>query len=149
VSEVTTQRIPDTIRPPIPAMDRYTRFFWEGASDRKLLILRCQKCGTYIHLPRPVCRVCQSFDLSPEEVSGRATLYSYTITYKAFHPFFVDRVPYVVAAVELAEQAGLRLVSNLVDIDEAAIEFGMPLTVDFEELDPELTVPVFRKAPVR
>jgi uncharacterized OB-fold protein len=139
-------RISDSVRPPIPVPDRYTGFFWQGASDRKLLILRCQKCGTYIHLPRPVCRVCQSFDLSPEEVSGRGTLYSYTITYKAFHPFFVDRVPYVIAVVDLAEQAGLRLVSNLVGVDQAAIEFGMPLQVDFEELDPDLTIPVFRPA---
>jgi uncharacterized OB-fold protein len=112
-----------------------------------LLILRCQNCGTYIHLPRPVCRVCHSFDLTPGEVSGRGTLYSYTVTYKPFHPFFVDRVPYVVAVVELAEQAGLRIVSNLVGIDEGAIEFGMPLQVDFEELDTELTLPVFRPAP--
>jgi uncharacterized OB-fold protein len=131
----------------MPVPDRYTRFFWEGTSERKLLILRCQNCGTYIHLPRPVCRVCHSFDLAPEEVSGRGTLYSYTVTYKPFHPFFVDRVPYVVAVVELAEQGGLRIVSNLVGVDESAIEFGMPLQVDFEELDPELTVPVFRPAP--
>jgi uncharacterized protein len=146
VSELTTERMPETVRPPIPVADRYTGFFWEGARDRKLLILRCQKCGTFIHLPRPVCRVCQSFDLAPEQVSGRGTLYTYTVTQKAFHPFFVDRMPYIVAVVELAEQAGLRLVSNLVDVNEPDITFGMPLIVDFEVLDPELTIPVFRTA---
>jgi uncharacterized OB-fold protein len=130
----------------MPVPDRYTAFFWDGASDRRLLILRCQKCGTFIHLPRPVCRMCHSFDLQPEEVSGRGTLYSYTVTHKPFHPFFVDRVPYVIAVVDLAEQPGLRLVSNLVDVEESEIKFGMALQVDFEQLDSELTIPVFRPA---
>src|SRR5437660_3329888 len=146
MSEVTRERMIDSARPPIPVPDRYTEFFWRGARERKLLILRCQRCGTYIHLPRPVCRACRSFDLEPEEVSGQGSLYTYTVTYRAFHPFFVDRVPYVLAVVELVEQAGLRMVSTLVGVEEASIEFGMPVQVEFEELDAELTLPVFRPA---
>jgi len=111
------------------------------------MILRCQRCGTYIHLPRPVCRACQSLELAPAEVSGRATLYSYTETWKAVHPFYVDRIPYLLATVELAEQPGLMLLSNIAaGVDAAQLSFGMALQVEFEQLSPELTIPVFAPA---
>ena len=126
--------------------DPLTAFFFNGARAGELLIQRCQSCGTYIHLPRPVCRVCHSFDLHGEAVSGRASLYTYTVTNKAFHPFFVDRLPYIVATVELVEQPKLHLITNLVGIDETDVQFGMALEVDFETLSPDLTIPVFRPA---
>ncbi len=126
--------------------DLCTTFFYEGSQVRELRILRCQNCGFYIHLPRPICRNCQSFDLKGEVVSGKATLYTYTVATKPFHPFFVDRVPYIVATVALAEQPKLHLISNLVGIDEANVKIGMDLEVDFEVLSDTLTIPVFRAA---
>jgi uncharacterized OB-fold protein len=132
--------------PPLPLTDALTEPFWAGARDGKLVIQRCRRCGLYIHLPRPVCRRCQSMELSHEEVSGRGTVYSFTETHKAFHPFFVDRVPYLVAVIDLEEQPGLRLLSNLVEIAEPDVRFGMPVTVAFEQLGPELTIPVFAPA---
>jgi uncharacterized OB-fold protein len=132
--------------PPAVPDDPLTNFFWEGAHAGELRIQRCQTCGTYIHLPRPVCRNCRGFDLAGEPVSGRATLYSYTVTHKPFHPFYVDRVPYTVATVELAEQAGLQLLTRLVDIDDSRIEIGMALQVTFERLSADLTIPVFTAA---
>lgn len=131
--------------PPLPD-DPLTAFFWEGSRNHELRIQRCQSCGTYIHLPRPVCRNCQSFDLAGEKVSGRATLYSFTETYKAFHPFFVSRVPYLVATVALVEQPHLHLLSMLVGIDEPDVRIGMELEVGFEEFADGYVVPVFHPA---
>ena len=131
--------------PPPVASDPLTDFFWAGAREGRLMIQRCRACGTYIHLPRPVCRACRSFDLAPEQVSGRGTVYSFTETHRPFHPYFVDRVPYLLVAVELEEQAGLRVLSNLVQVDGDA-RIGMAVEVDFEWLSPELAIPVFRPA---
>jgi uncharacterized OB-fold protein len=131
--------------PPIPD-DSTTNFFWQAARRHELHIQRCRACGTFIHMPRPVCRGCGSFDLGPERVSGRATLYSWTRTFKAFHPYFVDKLPYVVATVTLAEQEGLQLQTNLVDVDDADVAIGMALEVDFRELAPGYVLPVFRPA---
>ncbi len=131
--------------PPPIEIDSTTAFFWEGTRAGELRILRCQSCGTYIHLPRPICRACQSFDLAPEQVSGRGTLYAVTQTFKAFHPFFVDRVPYLLATVELVEQPGLMLLSNLVGIDEPDVRIGMDVEVRFEDLG-AYTIPVFAPA---
>lgn len=130
--------------PPPIFDDQVTAFFWEGVRAGELRIQRCQTCGTYIHLPRPVCRNCQSFDLAGEKVSGRGTVYSFTQTFKAFHPFFVDRVPYLLATIELAEQPHLLMLSNLVGIDEPNVRFGMEVEVAFEELAEGYVIPVFK-----
>ena len=93
-----------------------------------------------------MCRFCQSTDLAGEPVSGRATLYSWTIAVQAFHPFWIDRLPYTIATVELVEQSGLMFASQIVGCDEASLRAGMPLEVVFEQIAPGLTVPFFRPA---
>jgi uncharacterized OB-fold protein len=130
----------------MPVADALTEPFWAGVREGRLVIQRCQNCGWYVHLPRPVCPRCRSFDLAYEPVSGRGTLYSYTETYRPFHPFFVDRVPFLVAVIELAEQTGLRFVSNLTGISEPDVHFDMAVEVHFERLSDELTIPVFAPA---
>ncbi len=132
---------------PIPAPDATTQFFWDGVARHELWIQRCRHCRHYIHYPKILCRYCQSEDLAGERVSGRATLYSWTIAVQPFLPFYVDRIPYTVATVELVEQAGLMFLSQIVDCAERDLRIGMPLEVVFEELAPDLTLPFFRPAP--
>ena len=90
--------------------------------------------------------MCHSFDLAGERVSGLGTVYSYTQTYKAFHPFFVDRIPFVLATIALVEQPLLQIVSNLVGIEEPDIRTDMQVRVAFEELAPGFVIPVFTPA---
>jgi uncharacterized OB-fold protein len=82
-------------------------------------------------------------ELTPSPVSGDAFLYSFTITRKAFHPWFVDKVPYVIAVVELTEQKSLRMVSNVVDCPTEEINVGMDLRLVFREISPGVTLPQF------
>jgi uncharacterized OB-fold protein len=133
-------------RPVLPLPDKLTAFFWEGAHRGQLMILRCEACGFYVHWPRPICKRCQSFQLRPEEVSGRGVLYSYTVGVQAFHPWFDARVPYILGVVELEEQPNLRLVTNLVGCQEAEVRIGMALQVQFEQLTAEISLPVFGPA---
>lgn len=64
--------------------------------------------------------------------SGRGTIFAFTIARQAFHESFADRVPYVLALVELEEQAGLRVLSNIVGPDQAALASGAPVELVFE-----------------
>jgi uncharacterized OB-fold protein len=132
--------------PPLPQPDTLTQFFWDGVAAGELRIQRCQSCGHYIHYPKVLCRYCQSDDLRGERVSGRATLYTWTVAVQPFHPFYVDRVPYLVATVELVEEPGLMFLTQLVECTEDDLHIGMPLEVTFVELHPELTLPFFRPA---
>jgi uncharacterized OB-fold protein len=76
-------------------------------------------------------------------VSGRATLYSFTVNHQ---PWDGDVEPYVIGMVEIDDQPDIRLMTNIVGIEPAEVRIGMPLEVVFEEHDP-VYLPLFR--PVR
>lgn len=115
--------------PPTTSAD--TEFFWNGLRDNKLLIQRCKGCGTLRHPPRPMCPHCRSLEWEAVESSGRGTVYSYVMPHEPRFPFF--EYPYVVALVELEE--GIRVVSNLTDIDPTDVTVGMPVEVYFQSFD--------------
>jgi uncharacterized OB-fold protein len=73
-------------------------------------------------------------------------VHTFTIARRATHPGFADRVPYVIAIVELAE--GPQLTTNIVGCSPDAVHIGMDLVVDFDDLedDEATSVPVFRPA---
>jgi hypothetical protein len=52
----------------------------------------------------------------------------------------------VYATVELVEQAGLRVITNVVDCPFDVLRAGMALQVAFTKLSDELTIPQFRPA---
>jgi uncharacterized OB-fold protein len=143
---MTTTDTTERPQPPLPQPDPVTQFFWDGIAEGELRIQRCQHCGHYLHYPKVLCRYCQSDDLRGERVSGRATLYTWTIAVQPFHPFYADRIPYVLATVELEEEPGLMFMTQVVDCAEEDLRIGMPLEVTFVELSPDLTLPFFRPA---
>ena len=59
------------------------------------------------------------------------------------HPTEPDDAPRIVALVDLEE--GVRLVSNLQDVDPAHVENDMPVEVVFADVD-GFTLPQFRPA---
>lgn len=132
---------------PVPLPDDTTRFFWDGAAERRLLLQRCDACSTYQYPPDVVCITCQSLALTPTEVSGRATLYSFIEMERAFHAGFVPHLPIVLALVELDEQPGLRMLTNIVDAEGATLEIGMALEVTYEERG-DIVLPQFKPAGV-
>jgi hypothetical protein len=127
----------------LPQIEDDTRPWWDAAREEKLLVRRCGGCGRTHLYPRPFCPACWSQDVSWEQASGRATLYTYSIVRVNDLPPFGSRVPYVAAIVDLAE--GPRLETNVVDADPDTLTIGMPLQVTFRH-EPELSVPLFRPA---
>jgi uncharacterized protein len=117
--------------------------FWEAAADHRLVAQRCVGCGALRHPPRPMCPHCHSLEIEVVELSGRGTLYSYAVLHHPQHPAF--DYPVLAALVDLDE--GIRMVSNLVDIDLPGIEIGMPLEAIFVPTAGDRAVPVFRPAP--
>lgn len=131
---------------PKPQPDESTQFFWDGVNEGKLMILRCNDCGHYIHWPKPICTNCLSDNLKPKHVSGRGTVYSFGVSMQAFHPGFIDKIPYVLAVIELEEERNLKLVSNIIDCDEEDLSVGMPVEVVFTKVDDDLTLPLFKRS---
>ena len=127
---------------PIPQITDENGAFWTGGRDGELLIIRCTSCGYWIHPPTPRCPHCLSDAVEPQAVSGRGTVYSYTINRQAWVPGL--EVPFVIAMVELDEQPGLRLMTNIVDCPTEEVEIGMPVEVAFVERG-EAFIPVFHR----
>jgi len=128
--------------PPIPGDHPIHRFYWEAVARRELQLLKCRGCGRFVHYPRPVCPRCLSEDLHPETISGRATLYSYSIVVQPGHPFFVDKVPYAIGVVEIEEEAGVRIPAGI-DADESELRCGIPMEVVFKQVTDTLVLPYF------
>jgi uncharacterized OB-fold protein len=95
---------------------------------------RCRTCGT-VYFPAPeVCARCQGQDLEPADLSGRGTVYTYTVVRQSTPEF---RTPYVLVYVDLPE--GVRVLGQLVDCEVEAVRVGMPVEVVFQEVgkDPQ------------
>jgi hypothetical protein len=87
-----------------------------------------------------LCPKCRRRRLQWVATAGRATLYTYTVNRKAWNPEVP--VPYVIGMVELPEQEGLRMTSNIVNCALDDVYIGMPLRVTFEQQD-ECFIPLF------
>lgn len=126
-----------------PLVTDLNRHFWTGGAEGALRFLRCVDCGHYLHPPSPLCRRCLSTNIEVATVSGRGHVLSYTINHQSWRSGV--EVPYAIALVELVEQPGLRLTTNLVSCAHEDIEIGMPVEVEFEQAG-EVFVPVFHPA---
>jgi uncharacterized OB-fold protein len=125
---------------PAPVVDPDSRPYWRAARDGVLVLQRCDSCARFQFYGRLLCRSCSSTALTWQPVSGRGTVYSFSVMHRAADPYF--EVPYVVALVDLAE--GPRVATNLVDVNPDEVVVGMPVRVTFEVLDEEVSVPLFR-----
>jgi uncharacterized OB-fold protein len=139
--------MPDAAEQPfriLPRVTDHNEHFWRGGRDGELRILRCQDDGNWIHPPAPVCPRCLGADVAPEVTSGRGVIHTYTVNHYPWIPGFDP--PYVVAIVELAEQEGLRLTTNIVGVAPDEVRSGLPVRVTFEHRDErgyEVWLPLF------
>lgn len=127
----------------LPRVTEQNEHFWRSGADGKLRFLRCQRCGCWIHPPAPICPECLSKDVAPEAVSGRAVVHTFTVNHQPWIPTLDP--PYVVAIVELPEQAGLRLTTNIVNCEPDDVSIGLPVQVVFEEYE-DVWLPFFEPA---
>jgi uncharacterized protein len=95
----------------VPAETPLTARYWSTARQGVILLQRCADCGAVLHPPAPVCPAGTGHELRWFEASGLGRLASFTVVTHAAHPVVQDRLPYVIALVELDE--GPRVIVNL------------------------------------
>ncbi|NIB38011.1 hypothetical protein HBA55_00360 [Pseudomaricurvus alkylphenolicus] len=128
------------VRRPDPMYTAESAFFWEAAERGELMAQQCQGCQQYLHPPRPMCPECLSMDLQPTQLSGRGKVYSVCSPQYPQIPAF--DYPLLTALIDLEE--GIRLLSNLVDVELESVQPGMPVEVCFAATVGGRAVPQFR-----
>ena len=103
--------------------------FWDATAVGQLALPRCTKCGATIWYPKSFCPLCASSSVEWVPVSGRGTVYSFSITRKGAG-VWADHSPYVVAYVELDE--GPRVLTNIVGCSVEDVYIGMAVSVVFD-----------------
>jgi uncharacterized OB-fold protein len=124
----------------LPSTEGPAAFFWLSGTDGSLRFLRCCACAYYIHPPAPYCPQCGGREVRAERVRGRATVYSFTVNHQ---PWDGTGDIYVIGVVDMDEQPGLRLMTNIVDVATEDVFIGMPVEVVFEVHGP-VHLPLFR-----
>ena len=126
---------------PLPQIDEESRGFWEACDREELYIQKCGDCGRLRHYPRALCPDCMSGDVRWLECSGNGIVHTFTVVHQNQAPGFRERVPYVLAYVELAE--GVLMLSNLLGVEPEAVRIGMPVRVRFMQVEGGRKLPFF------
>jgi uncharacterized OB-fold protein len=129
--------------------DWETRAYWEGCGRHEIVLQRCRACGVVQHRPRALCVSCFSDGIEHFVASGRGTVHTFSVTNQNGLPAFREACPYVLAYVALEE--GPQLMTNIVGCDPADVRIGMPVVVEFCDIEDEsnedgAAVPRFRPA---
>ena len=127
---------------PLPVIDGESRPYWDALKQHRLTLKRCHDCGKHHFYPRALCPHCHSDAVDWVDARGTGTIYSYTIARRPAGPAFKADAPYVVAVIDLDE--GARMMTNIVTDDVEAVRIGQRVTVHYDDVTDEVTLPKFR-----
>lgn len=124
-----------------PTPSKRSTPYWEGIEAGELRYQACEECGHKWMSARDACPRCGG---TPEwrRATGGGSVYSFSVVRRAPTKELRDRVPYVIALIDLAE--GPRLLSWVVDCTPEDVSIGMDVAVHFEPGPGEAVLPLFR-----
>lgn len=143
-----------------PPTSELTDPFWDATRERTYLVQWCTACDEPIFYPREVCPRCLTADtLAWRPSSGRGTVYAVSVQHRPASPGLADRVPYVVALVDLDAGAGggdeadgsgtgartIRVMSNVVGEAALDVRVGDPVVLTWEALTDGRNLPQFER----
>ena len=114
----------------MPRPTNEDREYWEGAHRGELRVQHCTTCGRHQHYARMLCSHCGKQTLEWVTASGNGTVYSFTVIRQNGVPPFNERIPFVVATVDLDED-GARLIAAMPDLDPADARVGLRVRAAF------------------
>ena len=121
-----------------------TEPFWIAASEHRLVVPRCTACGTFRLPPSPFCWNCRAQDVEWVDHDGAGAIYSFTVIRHAVIPAVREALPLVAAVVELPATNGCRLIGNVVDCGPEHVRIGAPVALDWYDVRPGTSIPIFR-----
>ena len=126
---------------PMPVPTRESQPYWDGMREHRLMLQHCSSCGKVRHYPRPVCPHCYSMESEFREAPLTGRIHAWTVCHHPFNFFFKAQAPYIVALVDM--DAGVRINAPLRGVPEAELRIGRPVTLGFEPVNKDITLPCF------
>lgn len=119
---------------PVPSPSPVDQPYWDGLALSRLQLPRCDRCGRFTQRRQLACVNCGAEDFTWAGVSGRGTIYTYTVVRQTWVAGFGEEIPYLIIAVQLDDAPGALLTTNLVgefEIDD--LDIGLPVLAAYEE----------------
>jgi uncharacterized protein len=112
-----------------PVITDTNKPFYDAIAEGRLAANKCSECGHTFLPAANHCPNCLSDQVNWATLSGEGTVYSWVEYHRAYHEAFKDKIPYVVAIVQLKE--GPRMISNIIDYNSEALKVGIPIQAVF------------------
>jgi uncharacterized OB-fold protein len=110
------------------------KYFREIPQRYRLEAGKCKKCGQVYFPPRLICPECKSQQFEILKLNPEGKLLTYTIIRVASDKFSIQ-APYAVGIVELND--GVKLTTQIADVDFDKIKIGMKLKLVFRKIQDE------------
>ena len=129
---------------PLPTPTQENDYYWQKCREHELWLRTCNSCNTPYFYPRDICPNCHSRDTAWIQASGRGEVHAFAIVERPPMPAFNAEVPYVTGLIRLEE--GPIFPTRVVGVAPTpqAVEIGMKGTIDFEDVNETISLPVFR-----
>jgi len=121
---------------PMPVPTPISQPFWDALAEHTIRIQYSPSAGHHIFDPRVLAPGTLVDDLEWREISGAASLYTYTVAHRPVAPHFANDVPQILAVAQWDE--GPRFATEIVNADPSELEVGMrirPVFVDCPDDD--------------
>jgi uncharacterized OB-fold protein len=131
---------PGTQRP-VPVPTALSEPYWQACRQEKLTYQCCNDCNAIMFPPEPACPSCMSTNLGWRTSKGTGTVYSYSVLHR--EPSANFPLPSVFAIVDVDE--GYSMFSSIVECDPDDAKIDMRVEVVFDQITPEINLPLFRR----
>lgn len=105
--------------------------FFDALSNSNLRFPYCEACGRFHWYPMIACPNCQSADIIWREITPKGSVYSWTVVRHGFGAAPERPLPNVIALVTFPEAPGIRLLTNLEEVDIQTLAVGMQVQAAF------------------
>tara|TARA_R110001592_G_scaffold260403_1_gene525065 strand:- start:194892 stop:195305 length:414 start_codon:yes stop_codon:yes gene_type:complete len=113
-----------------PIITDVSRPWWEALARSEVAVQQCDACQHWVFYPRAFCPACGGQELTWKKVSGKATLYSWSVARVPVDKAFAHLEEPILAVAEL--DIGIRVPTSLCDVRPEDVRIGMTLSPVFD-----------------
>lgn len=125
----------------VPQVDDDSRPYFAALARGEFVLQWLPRSG-FQHYPRPAALYAADNQPVWKPAAGIGNVHTFTIVRQHGIPYFKERIPYVVAIIELPE--GVRMMGNVTDLPADEVTIGLPVQLYAVQVAEDIAVPFWR-----